>query len=260
MNLDWRPQYTKTRETIKEMGTNMARSYATTYQKMRTLKSCIRNKVEYAFCVAPYTKSQLSTFDSILCRAAKEAYRLPKSVSTAAAHEDTSKGGLGCPSLLANYNAIQTQRLVAALNDRGPLGQLTRARLTIDKKCTDKITAAAIPALAQHSLRLRQQIAAASTDIEIWKDGKMELSPQEASELLLDAKKAKLIHTDSRPATAAAIGPTPSPTFPWLLKSGIFPPIDFLQKRRFPRVFSFPLRLSTERPTIPSLKATIFSA
>jgi ribonuclease HI len=149
--------------------------------------------------VWPLTLSHLSTFDAILCRAAKEAYGLPNSVSTAAAHEATGKGGLGCPSLFANYNAIQTQRLVTALNDKGPLGQLTRARLAIDKGCLDKITAAAFPALAQHSLRLRQQIAAASTDIEIWKDGRMELSPQEASELLLDAKNVKLIQAPDPP-------------------------------------------------------------
>ena len=81
-------QYQLTRDTIRDMCHIMKHSYATTSQKMRTLNTCIRTKIRYAFCVAPYTKAQLKALDSPLCRAAKEAYGLPNSTATAVAHEE----------------------------------------------------------------------------------------------------------------------------------------------------------------------------
>jgi Reverse transcriptase (RNA-dependent DNA polymerase) len=156
INLDWSAQYKLTRDTIREMCQSMKHSYAITSQKMRTPSSCIRTKIRYAFCVAPYTTAQLKALDGPLCRAAKEAYGLPSSTATAVAHEDVDKGGLGCPSLLVVYNTVQLQRQTEALNDPGPLGELSCTRLQTDGSCLDKFTATARPALAQHSMRLRQ--------------------------------------------------------------------------------------------------------
>ena len=62
------------------------------------------------------------------------------------------------------------RRLTAALNDTGPLGALSRARMQQERCLLDKTTAAAHPALAQHSMRLRQQLACVRVNIELRKD------------------------------------------------------------------------------------------
>ena len=199
MHLDWSAQYQLTRDTIRDMCHIMKHSYATTSQKMRTLNTCIRTKIRYAFCVAPYTKAQLKALDSPLCRAAKEAYGLPNSTATAVAHEDVSKGGLGCPSLLAEYNTVQIQRLTEALNDPGPVGELSRTRLQTDGSCLDKLTAMARPALTHHSLRLRQVIACASIDVELKKQGLGPTELPDTSPLLQDLQKMQALASPQPP-------------------------------------------------------------
>lgn len=204
INLDWSAQYQLTRDTIREMCQNMKHSYATTSQKMRTLNSCIRTKIRYAFCVAPYTKAQLKALDSPLCKAAKEAYGLPNSTATAVAHEDINKGGLGCPSLLVEYNTVQLQRLTEALNDPGPLGELSRTRLQTDGSCLDKLTATARPALAHHSMRLRQLLACASIDVELRRQGIAPLDLPDTNSLMKDLQTLQAIATPQPPALLLA--------------------------------------------------------
>ena len=170
MNLNWSAQFEATREALKKLTSSMLSSYATTTQKLRTINTCLRTKVRYAFCVAPYTNGQIQMLDSILCRAVKQAYGLPTCMSNAAVHEDVNRGGLGSPSLLTEYATVQVQRLTAALNDTGPLGALSRVRMQQEKCLLDKTTAAAHPALAQHSMRLRQQLACVRVNIELRKD------------------------------------------------------------------------------------------
>jgi ribonuclease HI len=199
MNLDWSAQYQLTRDTIRDMCNNMKHSYARTSQKMRTLNTCIRTKIRYAFCVAPYSKAQLKALDSLLCRAAKEAYGLLNSTATAVAHEDVNKGGLGCPSLLAEYNTVQLQRLTEALNDPGPVGELSRARLHTDGSCLDKITAIHRPALAHHSLRLRQVISCATIDVELKKQGVAPIDLPDTSPILQDLQTMQALASPQPP-------------------------------------------------------------
>jgi len=56
--------------------------------------------VAYTFHAAPYTPQQIAKLDSLLTQATKVIYGLGRCVSSAMAHEDITKGGLGCPSLL----------------------------------------------------------------------------------------------------------------------------------------------------------------
>ena len=77
MNLNWSAQFEATREALKQLTSSMLSSYATTTQKLCTINTCLRTKVRYAFCVAPYTNGQIQMLDSILCRAVKQAYGLP---------------------------------------------------------------------------------------------------------------------------------------------------------------------------------------
>ena len=198
MNLNWSAQFEATREALKQLTSSMLSSYATTTQKLRTINTCLRTKVRYAFCVAPYTNGQIQMLDSILCRAVKQAYGLPTCMSNAAVHEDVNRGGLGSPSLLTEYAMVQVQRLTAALNDTGPLGAISRARMQHEKCLLDKTTAAAHPALAQHSMRLRQQLACVRVNIELRKDQTEILSMDRVNPLIQE------IVTISNHSTATA--------------------------------------------------------
>jgi hypothetical protein len=92
-----------------------------------------------AFCAAPYSTAELKKLDSLLTRATKQAYRLSNSMSTAAAHQDVLKGGLGCYSLEVEYNLISHQNLVRALNDEGVRGVMTRALFRLQKLDTNAL-------------------------------------------------------------------------------------------------------------------------
>jgi hypothetical protein len=205
LNLDWTAQFEATREALKQMTRSMVSSYATTAQKVRTINSCLKAKVRYAFCVAPYTNGQLKVLDSIICKAVKQAYGLPSCMSNAAVHEDVDKGGMGCPSLLAEYTTVQIQRLITALNDPGPIGTLTQARLHQEKVLLDKLTVATHPALAQHSMRLRQLLACTRVNLEVRRN-REELKPMADTNPLLHA-----ISTVTESETLAGVNPPDPP-------------------------------------------------
>ena len=150
MHMDWSHQLQVTIEALKSMLKGIKASNAKVYQKMRTIKSCIRSKVRYTFCVAPYSDKDIHNIDSLISRACKSAHGLPLYLARAFVHEDIDKGGLGCPSMQVEYKEVALQRLVAALNDHGPLGEISRARMDQNHHCLDHMTAKLHPVLAKH--------------------------------------------------------------------------------------------------------------
>jgi hypothetical protein len=100
--------------------------------------------------------AELKKLDSLMTRATKQAHRLSISISTAAAHQDVQKGGLGCHSLEVEYNLISHQNSVRALNDEGPRGVITRALFKIQKLGSDALSAEYLPHTLRYGLRLRQ--------------------------------------------------------------------------------------------------------
>ena len=193
MHLDWRAQFDKAKQKLQSALQNMKAPHYKTHQKVRTLRGSIRVQLQYPFCLAPYTESQLQIFDSLLTRAFKQAYGLATNIAQAVAHEHVHAGGLGCPSLQTDYNRIQVQRLTAALNDPGPVGHLTRARMQLDKQCIDALTAQHYPGLLRYSLRLRQQVACQRLNIEILINGKPIREIPSVSSLLIDMTQLKAI-------------------------------------------------------------------
>ena len=149
MHLDWSHQLHLTTKALRSMLKGIKASNAKVYQKMRTIKSCIRSKVRYTFCVAPYTDRDIQDIDSLISRACKCAHGLPTYLAQAFVHEDQEKGGLGCPSMQVEYKEVATQRLIAALNDPGPLGNFSRSRMEQDRHCLDHMTAKLYPTLAK---------------------------------------------------------------------------------------------------------------
>jgi len=87
-------------------------------QKIRILETCLRPMVTYTFYAAPYTLSQLTSFDSLFTQAIKSFYRLGKGVSRAMTHDNIENGGLGCHSLMVEYHTILTQRLLRSIRDQ----------------------------------------------------------------------------------------------------------------------------------------------
>jgi hypothetical protein len=116
-------------QLVKKKLSNLQRSWLSPKQKMRVLNTSIRPMIRYAFSVAPYTVHQLTALDSLLTAAAKAAHGLAKCASTAFAHNDVESGGLGCPSLQAEYHAILAERLIITINDQTTTGFITRALL-----------------------------------------------------------------------------------------------------------------------------------
>jgi exonuclease III/ribonuclease HI len=196
MTMNMRPQFEITMANLKDMLLSMARSVARPYQQHRTLMGCVRAKLRYALCLAPYNMAQLGMLDSQMAKAAKLAHGLKPYIANAWAHEDVPKGGLGCHSLQVEYHEIQVQRLIHALNDQGILGKLTRASMEGSKSLMDKLTADMYPAALKYNLRLRQQVAMAHLDMEIVKDGQVTHTMQAHSQLFTDV--AKLADTVSK--------------------------------------------------------------
>jgi hypothetical protein len=119
----------------------------------------MRPALTYAFSVAPYTKAELRSLDALLTKATKKAFGISATTSTALAHEDTTKGGLGCHSLEVEYNLGCHQRLVRALNDTGVVGAFTRASLAHQTAMKDILTYTVIHSSLRYCLRLRQLMA-----------------------------------------------------------------------------------------------------
>ena len=120
------------------------------------------------------------------------------------AHEDVDKGGLGCPSLQVEYHKVQVQRLTAALNDPGPVGHLTRARMNLDKHCLDAMTIESRPALTRYSLRIRQQLACHHLGIELLYHGQTVGTLPQHNGLLIELDKLNSVKITEPPALLLA--------------------------------------------------------
>jgi hypothetical protein len=121
--------------------------------------------IRYTFSVAPYTPHQLTALDSLLTAAAKAAHGLPTCASTAFAHNEIDSGGLGCPSLQAEYHAILAERLIITINDQTTTGFLTRALLKqqLAQANSDKNPVTKAKTI-QMAMRLRQLAALQTAD------------------------------------------------------------------------------------------------
>jgi hypothetical protein len=159
MDLNFKPQLRATLSQLREAAAAMKQSLASTAQKMRTLRTSIRPAIAHVLTVVPFTPAELKQVDGVLARMAKQAHGLTVSMSNVAVHEDTAKGGLGCPSMAVEQAVISTQRLTRSLNDVGPLGNLTRALLEYQQHAMNAITISTLPHVARYCMRLRQAVA-----------------------------------------------------------------------------------------------------
>jgi hypothetical protein len=167
MDLNYKPQLGATLTQLREAARAMKQSRASTAQKMRTLRTSLRPAVAHILNVSPFTPAELRQVDGVLARMAKQAHGLATSMPNIAAHEDTAKGGLGCPSLAVEQALISTQRLTRSLNDAGPLGVMSRAMLERQHHALNTLDASKLPHVTRYSLKVRQAAALHGTDMEL---------------------------------------------------------------------------------------------
>lgn len=89
------------------------------------------------------------------------------SMPNIAVHEDTAKGGLGCPSIAVEQALISTQRLTRSLNDAGPWGIMSRAMLERQQQALNTLDASKLPHITRYSLKVRQAAALHGTEMEL---------------------------------------------------------------------------------------------
>jgi exonuclease III len=129
----WHKQLEETLKHISDMGNKLARSLASPRQCLQILKMVIKPAVSYAFCVAPYTTSEIHQLDRAISRVARSCCRLPRSFPTAAILLDQEAGGMGLTSLTVDYGQVSTACLVRAVDDSDRLGLVTSALLDIQR-------------------------------------------------------------------------------------------------------------------------------
>ena len=122
-------------------------------------------------CIAPFTYAEIKCLDSLLTRAAKQAYKLSVSLSTAAAHMPKEKGGLGCYSLEADHAIICIQRLCRALENPGPLGVISKALFDLQKQGVNKLAAQQRPHTIRYCMRIRQAMVYQTCGYRLCRNG-----------------------------------------------------------------------------------------
>jgi len=87
--------------------------------------------VTYAFPLGIYKPAHIQGLDCILAKIVKRALHLPLYTPNAMVLQETDKMGLGVTSLMMDYVQSVTVYLTRALNDKGPLGTLTRSMMML---------------------------------------------------------------------------------------------------------------------------------
>jgi ribonuclease HI len=196
MDLNYKAQFQATLTYLSEAAHSMKQSRASCAQKMRTLRTSLRPAVAYVLTVAPFSQAELSRLDGVLTRMAKQAHGLAVSMPRYAAHEDTAKGGLGCPSIAVEQTTISIQRLTRSLNDKGTLGHMTRGLLQHQQHAASALSVAKLPQVARYCMRLRQAMALKAADMVMQKEGHPSLQLGSMSSLAQGL--AQTLSTDSK--------------------------------------------------------------
>ena len=137
--MDWRLQVQKMKDITFEKGAKVLASLLSHKQILQYIQTSIRPAIVYSFALGIYSAYDILSLDSILIRIAKKALGLPLSTPSAMILKDRNKGGVGLTSLMVDYIQANTAYLSKALNDKGLLGQSTKALLEAEKACIGNI-------------------------------------------------------------------------------------------------------------------------
>jgi len=164
----WDRQLQTTIADTLAKGRKLAASLASPRQCLHILQTVIKPSISYAFCVAPYTLTQLALLDKVLAGIARKCCRLQRSFPTCAILRHVDEGGIGLISLSVEYAQISTACLVRAHSDPGMLGMVTRELLNTQR---DKMGGAPVEEITDGEARfctgLRQLAIMARHDIQL---------------------------------------------------------------------------------------------
>ena len=76
-----------------------------------------------------FANADMSKLDAAVCRVSRSAWRVPQRTQTALVLRGREDAGVGQQSMMVDYVQILASSLTQALNDKGPLGESTRALL-----------------------------------------------------------------------------------------------------------------------------------
>ena len=127
--LNWRHHFNKVMLKAKDRAEKINRSMASPRQKLRYIATSIRPYITYSFPLGIFTQQDIALLDAVVTKAAKRSMRLPVGTPSSMVLEEKQLGGMGVGSLAVDYAQLITANLVRALNDPGPLGNLTKAML-----------------------------------------------------------------------------------------------------------------------------------
>jgi hypothetical protein len=173
LTLNWRHNFDNVMAKAKEQAEALYRSLATGGQIVKLAETVLRPGIASSFSVAPFTPMQIKLLDSVMVGVYKRAYRQRRSTPTAAVHEDPSRFGMGCTSLLVGYAHESTKQLTEAYNDGGAYGIITRSLLRQQARALGGLDAGELGTVAMRHLRIHQ--------LSAMRDGNLRLVNMEAS-------------------------------------------------------------------------------
>jgi len=129
--LNWSYNLKTIREEMRFRAEKTVNCLLACHQKVQVQETNIKPYISYSFPLGTLTEADLGQLDAMYARICKTIYRLPMSTPTAMVLEDKNKAGMGLTSLSVTYASDITQNMLAALNDEGALGFITRALLQL---------------------------------------------------------------------------------------------------------------------------------
>ena len=129
LSLDWKHHVARTLTIAQQEGDQILSTSASPNQVMRYIQSAIRPCLTYACPVGAFANADMSKLDAAVCRVTRTAWRVPQRTQTAMVLRGREDAGMGQQSMMVDYVQILASSLTQALNDKGPLGESTRALL-----------------------------------------------------------------------------------------------------------------------------------
>ena len=127
LNLDWSHQFRSAKSLIEDRSQRLLECPLLFQQKVLAEEQSIMSALRYGFCLAPFSPNQLRALDAARARLYKALLNLPTSASTDMMFMPHDQHGLGYQSLVPIYVQTAAETLVECLNDKGALGDITRA-------------------------------------------------------------------------------------------------------------------------------------
>ena len=129
LSLDWKHHVARTLTIAQQKGDQILSTSASPNQVMRYRQSAIRPCLTCACPVGAFANADMSKLDAAVCRVTRTAWRVPQRTQTALVLRGREDAGMGQQSMMVDYVQILASSLTQALNDKGPLGESTRALL-----------------------------------------------------------------------------------------------------------------------------------